>query len=1391
MRSLRIGLVVVFALAACAAQADLSRLSPALRAAAERPDFESRPVVVILEAGAEAPALLASASVRDVAGVHMVRASVPAAELAKLAGAPGVVAVLDAGPKPPPVPVEPDLPHAPAISRDKIRAALKSAAAYKPSAPLRRKPDTPAPESWWGNGFIGVHEAWKLGYDGSGINVAVIDTGVDFAHPDLTDTAARVDNPASPYHGWPICFDGYSMTVYARTGSTDGTWYMAMDQTPDVTVDGETASATATTWARNHWQESTYTFKSESVSGVYRFGFLRDFALQGVLGEMATILLVDHPDTAGRGPGYNTVYVDLDADHDFTDEKPCFRGDEAAYRDVWNSAANAPGEDGYADVSGGMIYFIANGVDPIPGSDWLFGLTPPGDGSLVCFMLNDSTQAGGNHGTLCASAVAARGGVNGNAPAFKPPYSGPGDGMVQGPAPGAGIIAVANTYAGGAVADYYLFCALGYDGVADTGDEADVVSMSYGDFATDNDGWDFESRFLEHVGRSIAPRVSWMCSAGNGGAGYGTVNPPGGSRMLKVGASVQFGAADYFDSIQSVEQIVAGDVASFSDAGPQALGVPGVSVTSNGLGGAGDVPLNDVGSGWNAWQVWSGTSRSCPEAAGVMALLHQAFRQSHGRAPAAEEARRLMMNAAVDQDFDIFRQGAGRVHAGRAVRLAAESGGVSADLDQWTPGGYRGTEHAAFARLLHRGDTLQRTITLTNHGDAAVTVDLDAVELIEFATTEFSFVTVASPSEEQEFRKPDYLRLLHGPGENNIPADTDLMILEAIYPFEDYDTNYVPGDPSTVSPQAENVYRLLVYDWLDVNQNGKLWDDTLGAWPGLVEAGEIDSGEYVRFNYGYREGNSQKAAVAHPRARMHDGIWVGLRHRTGAPGYVTTVECRARFLRSGACPWLSVQPAMLTIPASGQATFTATATVAQDQPYGCYGAKLRVAPRGAPATETMVLPVQINVAANVATGQVFGASARAGTPYDNGRVFGDTTWERYAESGDTRHFFLDVPAATPGDLLVVRTRWDDDLPGDIDTLVFGPREDPFSTPGAEYYDAAFGPYMLEHTGGLISPGQPNYRFNTVSGNTLDYAVAPLREGLFELFVHNVLFGGRRFEVPFRVETGILNVAPMNLRVYTTTGTVTAEVGLTPDFNIPNLHVEAFGPTRAWDYYDQLAEQDPNPWSSSWKIDFNITGGALLEVTLNADADDLDLYLLRDGANGGAENGVLTFYTEVVASSAGPDSSEHVRLEFPEDGFYGLFVHGYKVAPGGQPFNISVERVQGHGFDPLQNVPSQLVAGEQSKVHLSASLSELGRYVGYLAFGPSDATHAVRLAVPMTFYRGGDANNDGLVDALDWALLARMWGREGIVPPGLDLSRDGIINKPDLPLLHEAATRQAR
>jgi subtilisin family serine protease len=75
-----------------------------------------------------------------------------------------------------------------------------------------------APQSWFENDTQGVRETWHtLGITGTGVTLAVVDSGVDFGNPALTGRYA-VQPPTSAgnqaHAGWPIAFDDRSLSDY-------------------------------------------------------------------------------------------------------------------------------------------------------------------------------------------------------------------------------------------------------------------------------------------------------------------------------------------------------------------------------------------------------------------------------------------------------------------------------------------------------------------------------------------------------------------------------------------------------------------------------------------------------------------------------------------------------------------------------------------------------------------------------------------------------------------------------------------------------------------------------------------------------------------------------------------------------------------------------------------------------------------------------------------------------------------------------------------------------------------------------------------------------------------------------------------------------------------------
>ncbi|MFQ5340603.1 MAG: S8 family serine peptidase [Anaerolineae bacterium] len=1229
-----------------------------------------------------------------------------------------------------PAPPDPDVTSGGAAIQAR-KAAFKAALATSGGA---------EPTGWWDVG-PGHHssDAWDNGFTGQGVKVMVNDSSTDFAHPDLQGTWAVVTDPDSPYFGWPEMFDSRSMYLYVLD-SFLGATFIADGQGDYADTSTVCAAGEACVYAPIDATEvHTYTLPATSVSGEYHIGSHPDKALADMVNgnwdgvadgeERVAILVVDENEASV----YDTVYVDLNGNFDFTDDKPVTKDDPISWADVWDAFTEdpdtgepgVPGSDGYADVSGGLVYFIADGVNPIPASDWMWGtdLAPaPDNGNLVAFVVQDYTESGGDHGQLTSSNVVGQGVIDGGAPPWKPAGDGtPFTGMVQAAGKDVKLTVNGNFYASFFVEDGFLFAALGYDGEAGTEDDIQVISNSWGSSATDNDGWDEESRLIDAIARLFNPMLSVVVATGNGAAAYGTVTSPNGPNIIGVGASTQYGSTGTFDSITETAQINWGDVMSWSNRGPGARGDNGVHVTANGAWGAGDLSLNDVGDGWTAWDSWGGTSRSCPVAAGNLALVYQAYKDANGEWPDYATARAILMAGADNQDYDTLVQGAGSVNAGRATAIAAGLGGVYFTPESWAAGDYRGTEYTGFASILHPGDSGTKTFTVSNVASNAAEITFSTDRLVKTGEYTFDFTSEDQSLEDGAFTKPDYIFWLT----DQIPQGTDLIEVKAVFPWNEWDPDY--------TYEIQQQWRVHVQDWKDVNGDGDLWDDLNGD--GVVNEDEIDAGEYIRFTYGYNRGTALQARVKQPLERMHDGIFISLRHRNASEDIpVTHMKFQVNFYEHSAWDWLTLSTGSVTAPAEGTATFDATVDVPANAPIGVYnGAIIAAQPDGADS----VIPVVVNVAAAGADfhfGTALGAPP-ADTPYDNSSVSGYFDWSWRAESGDWRFFFTDLPDDTPdGTMLLVGTQWMNPET-DIDTLVMGPTEDCYSNgagcsspfrgfPGDPDY---YGPYTLDTLAGSSANnyvGSGVWRWDTNTGGPRELVAVDAQPGLHLIALHNVLFAGQDTSESFVGTVGTIRVAPRPISITTETDSGSVQVTVQSSLAFEDLAAEGWGLGTPETFADQVTNQDdPNdPTTASYTRTVTINHAALLDVTTgNSSGNDIDLYVLDPDGN-------------LAGASTTSTANEQVAIQFPRDGEWTIAVHGWSVPTGTATFDLTINAVQ--GFDlTVTDLPEGPFAPDEEvtfTLNYDRAMNPGESWQGLLTIGPGMAPGVVK--VPVTINR---------------------------------------------------------
>lgn len=1299
--------------AQAADQAPLLKLDPALRDLAQQGGKETVMVYVTATPDVDLSAYLQQMIARPVVfgGVRNVYGLAKAGDLLTIAGMEGVSGIVLAEKTLRDLPYDAERADAPdrALALERLNALRANDLPWAASAAAQED----AGIAGWFDVRDGHQSsaAWQKGFTGQDVIVGVLDDGIDFGHPDLQGTYAVVSDPASPYYGWPMAFSQVSMyyfvyEVYLQDlgarGITQG-WNgsrWADTQTERTITDPQTAlTGTVSYQPLNAASAHDYTVPKTSKSGVYKLGSLPEKNLLAVFGERVAILVVDEH-SAGV---YDTVYVDLDNDYDFTDEKPVTKDSPEVWRDLDG--------DGYADISGGLLVWISDGANVPPTADWLWGVSCgdevgtlkacPDSGSLLQFA--GAFDGGYTHGTQCASNIAGQGKVSAGLTA-QPFRKG---GMVQGAAPKVGLMDFGNHYYQGTDEDEFLVAALGYDGIPMSGDEVQITSNSYGAFSQMWGAWGYMGRLITSLNLSIAPHTVWVFSAGNEGPGYGPQEGDSSPTTIQVGSSTQFGSTNW-DSIFSADQIVYGDVTSFFSKGPNRDGTSGLDVLANGGRGSGDEGINYYGfNGAESWATWGGTSRSAPVAAGNLALIYQAYKARYGSWPTWDVAKALLKSGANNASSSPFYQGAGVVNADRSVDLAAGIYGVYAMPDEWQVGDWQGEEYLNFAKVAKPGEVYLKTYTLVNPSGYDLTVDLSDGVMTLMDKVELTFTTQPSAEESGfNFHSPDYLMKLDPA---LIPPDAELMVVRYVHPYSTFDRVY------DFTPNANSSWRFMLYNWTDQNGDGKLWVDANGN--GVVNHSdlplwdndgfqrldfansEIQEGEYIRMDYEFG-GLAVPIFVRDPLARMADGYYFGWQHRhnDGTVG-PTTFKIGVEFYQRADWDWLTLSDDEVFVPAEGVAAFQAQMAIPTDAPFGAYEGVIYMQVPGDLLHQgyEVALPVVVNVLADLPDDGMItlGGGPLADTLYQNSWTHGYFNWYGggWTGAGDWRHYFFELDEADVAKgYLLVHTSWDDAYPTDINTWVLGPTKDCASNgeepcawyqPGLGMPDpSVYGPYTLQPIG-WSEPFMSGaaYPFRTSTGGPDDWLLIKVTEpGLYAIALHNVLYSGEELAAQFQVEVGTLDIQgvlalgegavlvnPTEFAVYQESGLV--DLQFTPTLGFDSLEATLSGGLETEDYgpYDVFVP-DTGGCYSAWcpgnvYEPFVITRDDVTKLTVHLEvppAQDADLFLVYDANDNGAPEEGIDPVIGASGNSAGVD--EEIVVMYPAAGRYFAVMDGYDVDP---------------------------------------------------------------------------------------------------------------------------------
>jgi hypothetical protein len=426
--------------------------------------------------------------------------------------------------------------------------------------------------------------------DGSGVNVAIVDTGTDFANPDMRDSLARDEK------GVPIMLDADAQgivltraTYFANIDKSGRMHNVTGSDLPDKMTSFVYVNNTGTVllktsqgnipvynslypifgtpvlnatagvdWIIGHSPDDYI----RSASGVYRLGVIYQAQMQfgTITFGLVPVLVVDSKD-----PGvYDTIIPDMysawyfytqnelarlgnnDIEHlisqpafDFTDDTPIKIGDGNEFLTYDYD------KDGFPDFSAGTVgarvvdlWQVASnktkpatayesGYGGVAVADLLKPMDPAGDYFGVMYDLQ-------THGSSTAATVASHGkqeyNIYDNGTRYK----------LAGIAPGAKIIPVKALWAGDSL--YGWLYASGFDLDSGTGrwkysgdHKADIISNSWGvasfPLLQYGQGYDILSMFASLLSvpdllSDNYPGVVMVNSAGNDGLGYGSVGSP-------------------------------------------------------------------------------------------------------------------------------------------------------------------------------------------------------------------------------------------------------------------------------------------------------------------------------------------------------------------------------------------------------------------------------------------------------------------------------------------------------------------------------------------------------------------------------------------------------------------------------------------------------------------------------------------------------------------------------------------------------------------------------------------------------------------------------------------------------------------------------------------------
>lgn len=1107
------------------------------------------------------------------------------------------------------------------------------------------KPNEFSPESVRSGLIHGANDAWDRGYTGEGMVVAVADTGVDFGHPDLNGTQARVEYAESNYSGWPLMFDHNSMYYWLVDGESypqTNTWYantslIDFDNNSDGLLDNTGFNITGI---------------NSSLSGIYHLGEHPDSTLRNKVGGDVPILVVDDM----KSGLYETVYPDIDRDGWFGNETPMRPGEETSGRDI--------DDDGLWDISAGLVYWVSDGQNGAPYAETYsarhgYSNRIPGSGNLTLFMLES-----GNHGTLCASAVAAQGIIS--------------DGAIKGMAPNATISSIGNHYSGGHALDGWRFIAEGYDGNPDTPDQPNIGSFSFGYSSVDDSGSDGYSLYLDWLTRIYNKNTTYAVAIGNGGHGFGTTKVPGAAHgVFSVGAFSSRSSDSY------------GQNAPWSNRGPNVVGRMDPDIVSVGWSATGDMPLNSYDNANSAWTTWGGTSLATPIAAGLLALVREAWIENNQNTPKSQELRDFVLSTSDDRGYEPFIQGGGWFNASRAVNtLDGDNGSWWASPAQWNSGIFQGQHRDANINLLKRGESQNVEINFTNSGQSEILLQYTPTKFAPLEHNVMVWNSLGNGSEDgvndtwngHQSTEPDLLIPLHITNNSTIQLHESTTQLRARATID-----YAAFDPDNEGTAHERVF-LQIYRWTDYDSDGIFHNDSDND--GVVDSGEwTEPTEMEEVTYWWSNGPQAEVRIGLPFEDLRDGLMLGVWRHVDEFSDEDPVRIEIDWTAFGKIEddWIKIQNESI-IPGSTDESVNLNISVPENITPGLYQHGLYVEALSKDSTGNFTVsennwtfPIVTNVPwegpFSLMPDKLDGNVSNQ-TLYSESWISGATRWNWRAESGDWRFLTIDWPSELDtGGMAILDVDWEDNPHTDIDVLWLSEMQHGYHQESTNAYgDSTF---YIESRSVNNHVGSGQHNWGTFTGTSQEVFAVPVSEGVHQMVLHTALHGVESNDNPLNISVGyiVANNSGLNKTVTDwSEGSGNDSLYLLSTIPLPVDSVEAYGWNNEIKFDNETAYHDgSNKMDASWWHNFSISNASEISINMNSYGDsDLDLYLFRDSNGDGNISS-----DEEISRSWGSSSSESISIINPEEGNYSIAVLGWSVPGESVQFWLKGEIIGGN------------------------------------------------------------------------------------------------------------------